>query len=35
MGAVLSYRDPRVWQAAMDLAESVYVLTQAYPLREH
>src|SRR4051795_4105804 len=31
---ILNYRDLRVWQAGMDLAESVYRLTQPYPQRE-
>ena len=32
--AVLNYRDLRVWQAGMDLAEDVYRLTQPFPQRE-
>jgi four helix bundle protein len=34
MAGILSYRDLRVWQSAMDLAEKVYLLTQAFPQRE-
>lgn len=29
-----SYRDLKVWQAGMDLAEQVYKLTQAFPKQE-
>src|SRR5262245_20630638 len=29
-----SYRDLRVWQAAMDLAEAVYLSTASFPTRE-
>ena len=32
--AIKSYRDLRVWQAAMDLVERVYRLTEAYPRHE-
>jgi four helix bundle protein len=32
--AVQSYRDLQVWQAGMDLVETVYRLTQAFPQRE-
>ncbi len=28
---VQSYRDLRIWQLAMDMAESCYVLTKAFP----
>ncbi len=31
---VKSYRDLRVWQAGMDLAERVYRLTEAFPRHE-
>jgi four helix bundle protein len=32
--AVSSFRDLRVWQAAMDLVEQVYRITQAFPKEE-
>jgi len=32
--AIKSFRDLRVWKAAMDLVEQVYVLTQAFPRHE-
>lgn len=32
--AIRSYRDLRVWQEAMDLAESVYQLTRSFPREE-
>jgi hypothetical protein len=32
--AIRSFRDLRVWQAGMDLAEQVYLLTQAFPKHE-
>jgi four helix bundle protein len=32
--AVKSFRDLRVWQAAMDLVEHVYLLTQDFPRHE-
>src|SRR5712671_4078885 len=32
--AVRSFRDLRVWKAAMDLVEQVYVLTQTFPKHE-
>lgn len=31
---IRSFRDLRVWQAAMDLVEQVYLLTQALPKHE-
>ncbi len=34
MEKILSYRDLIVWKRAMDLAESVYRLTRAYPREE-
>ena len=32
--AVRSFRDLRVWKAAMDLVEQVYLLTQTFPKHE-
>ena len=32
--AIRSFRDLRVWQAAMDLVEQVYLVTQAFPKHE-
>ncbi len=32
--AISSFRDLRVWQAGLDLVESVYRLTQAFPSHE-
>lgn len=32
--AIRSFRDLRVWQAAMDLVEQVYLLTRAFPKYE-
>ncbi len=34
MGEINSYRDLRVWQTAMDIAERSYVLTQDFPKSE-
>jgi four helix bundle protein len=34
MDAIKSYRDLRVWQAAMDLVEIIYRLTVDFPRRE-
>lgn len=31
---IKSFRDLRVWQAAMDLVEQVYLLTQSFPRHE-
>jgi len=33
-GSIQSYRDLRVWQQAMDLAESCYRLTRGFPRKE-
>ena len=33
-GKIRSYRDLRVWQAGMDLAEACYVLTKRFPRDE-
>jgi four helix bundle protein len=33
-GAVRSYRDLRVWQQAIELAENVYEVTKAFPREE-
>ncbi len=32
--AIRSFRDLRVWQAAMDLVEQVYLLTRTFPKHE-
>ena len=32
--AINSFRDLRVWQAGMDLAEQIYCLTRAFPRHE-
>lgn len=34
MAQIMSYRDLRVWQAAMDLAEAAYRLTRQMPRHE-
>ena len=34
MGDIKSYRDLKVWQAGMDIAEACYVLTQDFPKSE-
>ena len=32
--AISSFRDLRVWQAAMELVEQVYLITQSFPKQE-
>jgi four helix bundle protein len=32
--AISSFRDLRVWQAAMDLVDEVYLLTETFPKQE-
>ena len=32
--AIKSFRDLRVWQAAMDLVEQIYLLTRTFPKHE-
>ena len=32
--AIKSFRDLRVWQAAMDLVEQIYLLTHTFPKHE-
>ncbi|MBU2168649.1 MAG: four helix bundle protein [Alphaproteobacteria bacterium] len=34
MDQINSYRDLKVWQRAMDLAQSIYELTRSYPREE-
>ena len=34
MDPINSYRDLKVWQRAMDLAQSIYELTRSYPGEE-
>jgi four helix bundle protein len=34
MDQINSYRDLKVWQRAMDLAQSIYELTRSYPAEE-